>query len=76
MDESQYFGMEAEAVDRRGFIAVTVFAVAYHRAPFGRQMYADLVGTACLQVPFDEGISNPSRPPIKGGEVSAAGFPP
>ena len=57
MNESQHFGMEAEAVDRRGFIAVTVFAVAYHRTPFGCQMYADLVGTACLQMQFDEGIN-------------------
>ena len=57
MDESQHLGMEAEAVDRRGFIAVPVFAVAYHRTPFGRQMYADLVGTACLQMELDEGIN-------------------
>ena len=49
--------MEAEAVDRRGFIAVTVFAVANDGATFGRQMYADLVGTACLQMELDEGIN-------------------
>lgn len=57
MDESQHFGMQAQAVDRRGFIAVPILAVAYHRTPFGRQVYADLVGTACLQMQFDEGIN-------------------
>ena len=49
--------MEAEAVDRRGFIAVTVFAVAYYGTSFVGEMYADLVGTACLQMEFDEGIN-------------------
>ena len=57
MDELQHFGMQTEAVNRAGFVAVTVLAVAHYRASFGRQMHTDLVRSPGLQMEFDEGIN-------------------
>ena len=56
MDELQHFGVEAEAVNGAGLIAVPVLAVAHYRTAFGRQMHTDLVGAAGLEVELDEGI--------------------
>ena len=57
MDELQHFGVQTEAVNRAGFVAVTVLAVAHYRASFGRQMHADLVRSPGLQMELDEGIN-------------------
>ncbi len=57
MDELQHFGMQAKAVNRAGFIAVPVLAIAYDGATFGSEMDTDLVGSSGLQMEFDEGIN-------------------
>jgi len=55
MNESQHFGVEAETVDRRGLVAVTVLAVTDYRTTLARKMNANLIGTTGLEVQFDEG---------------------
>ena len=57
MDELQHFGMQAKAVNRAGFIAVTVLAIAYDGATLGGEMDTALVGSSGLQMEFDEGIN-------------------
>ena len=57
MDELQHFGMQAKAVNRAGFIAVSVLAIAYNRATLGGEMDTDLVGSSGLQMEFDEGVN-------------------
>ena len=57
MDELQHFGMQAKAVNRAGFIAVTVLTVSHNRATLGSEMDTDLVGSSGLQMEFDEGIN-------------------
>ena len=68
--------MQTETIYRTALIAMSVFTITYYGTPFGGEVNTDLVGASGFEMELDEGISNPSRPPLKGGEVSAAGFPP
>jgi len=48
--------MEAETVNGRRLVAMTVFAVSYNRTALRSQVYTNLVRAAGLKVEFDEGI--------------------
>ena len=60
--------MQTKTVNGRRLIAVSVLAVTDYRATLGGKVHTNLVRSSGLQMEFHEGINNPSRPPLKGGD--------